>query len=508
MTKNARLNVAFPFYLLVLAFPSVCSAGLSLVVERVASGLDQPDFVTHAPGEPGRVYIIEQGASGDFTNPGTGKIKTLDLSTGAISTFLEIPNMGAQGEQGLLGLAFHPDYANNGKFYVNYVENNPNPQNGVNVGTTKIVEYQRGAGPNPPPPTVSKTVLKLTQPYNNHNAGWMAFSPQANDPYLYVTVGDGGSGGDPHRNGQNPSNLFSTMLRLDIDADDFPADPDKNYAIPNRPGTIPNPFVSSAGTERKEIWAYGLRNTWRASFDQNGDLYMGDVGQRDWEEINFQPANSTGGENYGWCLREGADWSNPSQISCNDPAKGAPLPGDYPTEMVDPIYAFPRGSGAAITGGYVYRGPISELNGKYIFAEYISGQIMALEYDGTAPTTTIQDPFAQDPAYIDITYDGTNFNNLETLMLEYLALPNGQMPPEIGMFSTVSFGLDATGNLYIVDYGSRTPSFQYVPGSGQIFRVVAVPEPSAVLFCLLAAGLIGVRQSKNCLNLIQSFGKA
>ena len=250
-----------------------------------------------------------------------------------------------------------------------------------------------------------QTIITIPHPVNgNHNGGTLAFGP--NDGYLYYSVGDGGGGNDPDGNAQNKDVLLGKILRLDVNGDDFPADATKNYAIPDD-----NPFAHSAGAD--EIWAYGLRNPWRMSFDTNGDLYIGDVGQDAREEIDFQPASSQGGENYGWDIREGT------------------LGGTVAGGSVDPVFEYNHGLGEAVTGGDVYRGPGASLQGSYFFADFISGRVWTLEIvNGVA-------------------VDATERTN-------QIVSPDG---PVTGI---ASFNTDAAGNLYAVTLGGDI--FRLTPG--------------------------------------------
>ena len=264
--------------------PSVYAQAVS--VERVASGLAHPVFLTTPPGDFDRVFIIEQH---------TGRIRILDLASGIVqpTPFLTVTGLSGGGERGLLGLAFHPNYANNGFFYVN-----------ITVPATRILRYSVSIGdPDVADPASQTSILEIEQPQENHNGGWIGFGP---DGYLYIATGDGGASNDSGTghtpaigNAQDLTSLLGKILRLDVDGDDFPYDANRNYSIPAL-----NPFVGIAGND--EIWAYGLRNPWRPSFDRlTGDLYIADVGQGACEEINLQLAESSGGENYGWRLREG-----------------------------------------------------------------------------------------------------------------------------------------------------------------------------------------------------------
>lgn len=303
----------------------------------VASGFSSPVFATSAPGDPNRLYVVEKDL---------GRIVLLDLASGTRSTFLTIPanQLTTGGEQGLLSLAFHPNYQSNGLFYVNLVNAN---------GDIEVRSYTRSAGNPDVANATGTTVITVPHPgQTNHNGGTVLFGP---DGYLYVSIGDGGGGGDPGENAQNIDSLLGKILRLDVNSDAFPGDPARNYAIP-----AGNPFVGVAGAD--EIWAYGLRNPWRISFDSaTGDLYIADVGQSAREEIDFQPAGA-GGRNYGWDTREGTLF----------------FEGPNSPEFVEPIFDYPRTLGQSVTGGYVYRGPAPGLQGAYFFADFLSNRVWSL----------------------------------------------------------------------------------------------------------------------------------
>jgi glucose/arabinose dehydrogenase len=301
----------------------------------VTTGLARPVFVTTPPGDTERLFIVDQ----------PGEIYIVQGGELLATPFLDISpivNDGAN-EQGLLGLAFHPNYAENGYFYVNYTTQN---------GDTIVARYTVSADdPNLADEESEFVVIRIAQPYANHNGGMLAFGP---DGYLYIGMGDGGAAGDPANNGQDPFTLLGDMLRLDINTEP--------YAIPED-----NPHVDGT-TGRAEVWASGLRNPWRYSFDRaTGDLYIGDVGQNQYEEINFQPADSTGGENYGWDIYEASH----------------SYEGDELAGTVMPIAEYDHGEGCSVTGGYVYRGQeLTELDGIYLYADYCTGTIWWLRQNG------------------------------------------------------------------------------------------------------------------------------
>ena len=313
--------------------PPVPSSGLRLV--EVASGLDQPVYLTAPAGDP-RLFIVEQ----------TGRIRIVSGGTLLPTPFIDLAaKITSGGERGLLSMAFHPDYASNGFFYVYYTDLG---------GNTKVERYHVGANANVADPASAQHVLGVQQPYANHNGGPMVFGP---DGYLYIGLGDGGSGGDPQGNGQNPATLLGKILRIDVNG----AAP---YAIPPN-----NPFVGQTG-KRPEIWFTGLRNPWRFSFDREaGLMYLADVGQNAWEEVNVTPA-ATGGLNLGWNLMEAAHCYGGSGCS----QQGLTLPA----------LEYSHADGCSITGGYVYRGSaIPGLQGHYFYADYCQGWVRSFRWDGS-----------------------------------------------------------------------------------------------------------------------------
>ncbi|MEZ6242522.1 MAG: PQQ-dependent sugar dehydrogenase [Phycisphaerales bacterium] len=326
---------------------ALCSvAGAQITTQLITNSVSAPTFMTTAPDGSGRLFVLQRN----------GQIRIIENGVLLTSPFLDIdsliPNVSGQDERGLLGLAFHPNYVNNGKFYVDYINNSSD---------TVVAEYTVfPTQPNVANPTSGNIIFTLDQPFTNHNGGWLGFGP---DGYLYISTGDGGSANDPGNRAQNLGVLLGKMLRVDVDGDDFPADANRDYAIP-----ADNPFVGVGGA-MEEIWAYGLRNPWRSSFDTaTNDLWIADVGQNNIEEINFQPANDVGGENYGWRCYEGNNAFNTS---------GCP---DMST-MTFPVHTYPHTLGrCSITGGYVYHGcAIPELEGMYIFGDFCGGQVYALD---------------------------------------------------------------------------------------------------------------------------------
>jgi glucose/arabinose dehydrogenase len=307
----------------------------------ITKGLARPLYLTHGGDGSGRVYIVEQA----------GRIRVAE-SDGTLQDelFLDIVSLvDSGGERGLLGVAFHPDFAENGLFFVNYTDLN---------GDTNIVRYH-APDPYTADPDSAATILFIDQPAGNHNGGLLKFG---RDGYLYIGMGDGGGGNS--QNGQRPDTLLGKMLRLDVDQ----TSGDKLYAIPPD-----NPFVDDAEF-LPEIWVYGLRNPWRWSFDRlNGDLYIGDVGSALFEEISYQRGDSAGGENYGWPAMEGTTCRQ--EDACED--------------MVLSIVAYGRGEGVCVvTGGYVYRGEqYPALQGTYLFGDYCTGQIWGFPAEQAASET-------------------------------------------------------------------------------------------------------------------------
>ncbi|NLE36783.1 MAG: PQQ-dependent sugar dehydrogenase, partial [Pirellulaceae bacterium] len=419
-----RLFAAFIALAIGSLFFSPSAGGQSIHVTRIASGLSRPVLATAAPGDDNRLFIVEQH---------TGQIKILDRAAGTINPtpFLDFDGLSTNNEQGLLGLAFHPNYVSNGLFYVNLTNS---------TGTTEIRRYQVSANPDIANAASVVTMMTIAQPQSNHNAGWIEFGP--NDGFLYIATGDGGGSDDNDAghtvgtgNAQDiTSNLLGKILRIDVNGDDFPGDPARNYAVP-----AGNPFVGVTGDD--EIWAFGLRNPYRNGFDRlTGDLYIADVGQNSREEINVQPGSSTGGENYGWRLREG---------TIATPTGG--VGGDKPPGAIDPIHEYLRNDdgGYAVVGGYVYRGPHPALQGQYFFADNVTSNIWSLEFNGDPPSE----------------HDGTNYTNLRNWND---GVGPDEFIPDVGVINSIaSFGEDNAGNLFIVDLGGEVfalPSTPPTPG--------------------------------------------
>ncbi|MEO6398916.1 MAG: PQQ-dependent sugar dehydrogenase [Tepidiformaceae bacterium] len=319
------------------ATPSV-SPGLQLSLEKVASGFSKPLYVTEPADGSGRLFVVEQ----------EGKVRVVKDGVVAAQSFLDVaPLITSSGsEQGLLGLAFHPKYRENGRFFIAYTAKN---------GDNTLAEYRVSADPGKAEPGSAKVLLAIPDFAANHNGGMVAFGP---DGYLFLSTGDGGQGGDPKANGQNKDALLAKILRIDVDSGD-----EAPYAIP-----ASNPFAKGGG--RAEVWDYGLRNPWRFSFDRKtGDLWIADVGQNKYEEVNFEPAGGRGGLNYGWNMMEGTH--------CFQPSSGCGQAG-----LVMPVSDYSHDEGCSVTGGYVYRGAKEpKLQGAYFFTDYCGGVIWALTRD-------------------------------------------------------------------------------------------------------------------------------
>jgi len=306
---------------------------------------ESPVEYTYANDGTNRVFVVEQ----------EGRIRVFDNNPAATSTqtYLDIrKNVGYGGEMGLLGLAFHPKFKENGFFFVNYTKNNPRE--------TVVSRFKASSTDASQVDPKSEVILfKFKQPYSNHNGGKVLFGP---DGYLYVSTGDGGSGGDPQNNGQDRSSWLGKILRVDVNSTQK-----GNYGIP-----ADNPFANNKEGLREEIYAYGLRNPWRVSFDEKGQLWAGDVGQNEIEEVDIV----TKGGNYGWRIKEGKEDYNDK----NNPT---------PKNLIGPIWEYSHRNGdVSITGGLVYRGQqIPALRGKYVYADYASGRVWALTQNGTKTAT-------------------------------------------------------------------------------------------------------------------------
>ena len=409
------------------ALVAVCGSSEAAVtgLKRIATGLNFPVFATHAPGDRDRLFVLEKG----------GNIKILDLKTNTVTgTFLNIADTDSAGEGGLLGLAFHPNYfglpgtTGSGRFYVYVtVDNGGVPIEGLTSPfSSHIREYRVSAG-NPnladTDPMHVTELLQWVKPASNHNGGWIGFNPQippGEPQYLYITSGNGGVQQDPNNHAQTITNMkLGKILRIDVNNNN--TGDGLNYDVP-----ATNPFVGTTGDD--EIWAYGLRNPYHASFDRdNGNFWIADVGYSTREEIDRQAPN-VGGVNYQWKLHEGTF----------QPAFG----GTPPVGSVPPVYEYDHGSGSfqgnAVIGGYIYRGPDPSLQGMYYFADEVSHHVWRFNPSNPAGTVT----------------------NLDSTLVADAGAVNAPS----------SFGEDAVGNVYIVDYASSASS--PTANTGDLFRIV------------------------------------
>jgi glucose/arabinose dehydrogenase len=340
LVKRGKVNSLTAFIFII--FLNLSFAQVNIVDAFPELNFTSPVELQHAGDGTNRLFLVEQeGIIRVFENSST---------VSEYKIFLDIRDrVRISGEMGLLGLAFHPDYTENGYFYVNYTTDDPNNR-------SIVARFEVTSDPDVADEDSEYRLIRLDQPDDNHNGGKLAFGP---DGYLYISFGDGGGSGDPRNNAQNRSNLYGSILRIDVDNQEG----DLRYAIPEE-----NPFRGNTSGYRSEIYAYGLRNPWRFSFDsETGVIWAADVGQSGYEEINIVEA----GGNYGWRLKEGSH--------CYNPPENCEIPG-----LIDPIYEYSHDDdiGSSITGGYVYRGSgIPELYGKYVYGDFVSSNIWSLEYD-------------------------------------------------------------------------------------------------------------------------------
>ncbi|MDR0182774.1 PQQ-dependent sugar dehydrogenase [Lysobacter arvi] len=389
--------------------------GAQLRVRRVASGLSFPIFLAPVPDTTGRVFVVERAGRVRLLSPGNGAIATtpfLDL-TGQVST---------DGERGLLGFATAPDFGTSGRFYV-YLT--------VPDGTIELRRYQTLANNrDQADPASGDAILRIAHPRSNHNGGWIGFGP---DGMLYVAVGDGGGTGDPDDNAQNRATLLGKILRIDPASDAFPSDANRDYAIPaGNPFTAPN---------APEVWAYGLRNPFRNSFDPlTGHLYIGDVGQGAIEEIDLARAGEAG-LNFGWPILEGTQ-----------AYRGGSTAG-----LAPPIAEYAHGTGAregeSVTGGVVYRGPLESLRGEYLFGDFVQPNLWSIQTGVILQGSTIP---------------STRFQ-----------LRNADFTPTAGTIdNVVAFGTDTANNVYIVDFDGDIFVIEPVPGTGGALSIAQAAPAS------------------------------
>lgn len=416
------------------------SAHATFQARRLVSGLNQPTAVLQAPGDSQHLYIVQRSG----TNNTVGDIIRYNPSSNSSSLFLNIGGSLVQ-DGGLLSMDFHPDYQTNGLFYVSAL-----------VGSTnKLFEYRTPQGGGAP--TLQRTLLSYDNPRTQHTIDWVGFKPGAvgeERHYLYVTTGDGGLQANEAsftNRAQDPGQVYGKVLRLNVNPaapDAYPADANKNFAVP-----ASNPFANATNGALGEVFATGLRNPWRAGFDrETGDLYIGDVGFNTKEEVSFlkNDAAFNSGRDFGWAKREG---TVPNPIVAHAGPQG---------DSLNPIYQVDHSANfSSITGGFVYRGPIVELQGKYLFADFVSHKIMALAFDRDTDPSTFNGSSAGVIGVQDLT---SQINSLINL--------NGGGGP---VRYITSFGEDHAGNLYLVSFGN---GFFPPLGTGAIYTLTATETPA------------------------------
>jgi glucose/arabinose dehydrogenase len=398
-----------------------CSAAAgeaaALKLTPLVGGLDLPTYVTAAPGDGERLFVLEQRG-----NIRVVRGTELEPTPWANLTDRVFTTLPAYSEYGLLGLAFHPGFAENGRVFIHY-SSLAVPDAGIGEGAGVISEFS--VGPSGLDPASERRLLVVEQPEGNHNGGMLAFSPR--DGFLYIGLGDGGGQGDPRSNGQNLGSWLGKMLRIDVDG------------ASGTPYAIPAGNMTGAGV-LPELWSYGLRNPWRFSFDAcSAELYIGDVGQNLLEEIDVEPPGS-GGRNYGWSVVEGSSCFNdvPDEPPGPRASFTAPLDSCEEAGITPAVAEYNRAWGCSLTGGYVYRGQaIPSLRGAYLYADYCTGSFGRLRVEGG---TLLEQ--------VDITSD---------------------LNPD-GLFSFSSFGTDNAGELYVLSHsGEAFPAF--AGNAGALYRI-------------------------------------
>lgn len=393
-------------------------AGLTAIKpKQIATGLSLPTTIVSPPGDTTRLFVVEK----------RGAIRIIDLTT-ATPTLLTTPfldidpivngSLTVGDEQGMLGLAFDPDYATNGQFYVYYT-------GGTSAYTNNLARYQVSSNPNVAS-TTGVVMMTWADPYSNHNGGCIAFKPGTRN--LYMGTGDGGSANDPSGNSQNLLSPLGKMHRIT---------PTVGGTAPYYTIPVGNPFAGGSTTADDTIWAYGLRNPWRWCFDRlNGDQYIADVGQNAVEEVNFEPTSSVGGRNYGWRCTEGTSCTGLTGCTCNGTTLTAPVR----------TYAHNSTGGYSITGGYVYRGcAMPDMQGIYFYADYSTNNSWSMKMVNGAVTE-----FVTRNSELQIAVGGQSVNQIS------------------------AFGEDANGEIYIADLGGQI--FKIVPASGEV--VCVPPNPA------------------------------
>jgi glucose/arabinose dehydrogenase len=371
---------------------TITAAAPNPVLDTFVTGLDFPVFLTQPAGDS-RIFVVEK----------PGRIRIIKNGVLQTTPFLDIGDSLSHDdtEQGLLGLAFYPDFGTSGRFIVDYTSPNGGPSTGPSAGSERLVRYHLSGNPDLADPASAELLLSVPDPYTNHNGGMVVFGP---DGYLYYGIGDGGNGGDPQGHGQDRTDLLGSLMRLDVSGSGA-------YSIP-----ASNPYATSS-TLKGELWNYGLRNPWRFSFDrQTHDLYIADVGQSNVEEVDVAPASSTGGENYGWNIMEGNQCYPPGVSSCNQAG------------LTLPVVTYTHSDGCSITGGYVYRGAaLPALQGQYFYSDYCSHFIRSFHWE----------------------------NGQVSAETEWPTLDPGD--------NVTSFGEDASGELYLITQGGVI--YRIAPGS-------------------------------------------
>ncbi len=396
----------FTLLALLQLLPTILTAETSVGTTLVASGFKKPLWAGSPQGADDHLWVVEK----------EGIIRTLDLRSGKKHDFLDITeHIKIKGnEQGLLGLAFEKSYLTSGRFYVNYTNLD---------GDTEICRFTaHGDNKRHCDSSTRELLLTIKQDFKNHNGGWIGIGP---DNCLYIGTGDGGSGNDPKRRGQDLSSHLGKLLRIDVS-------PEKGYLIP-----ADNPFKNNS-TAKPEIYAYGLRNPWRCSWDRKtGDFYIADVGQNHWEEINFMPAGKGAGANYGWRLREGTFATGYAVGVKPGRVYPRPSPDDV---FVDPVAQYDHHEGSAIGGGFVYRGrAIPELRGKYLFTDFPRGRLFAIDADALDAA-----------APVEITELRLVLEGREQGLVDVAGFPNTYGR---GKRVDLRLGIDSAGELYLLTKG-------------------------------------------------------
>ena len=418
-----------------------CSAAYK--IQRLAEGLDLPVHVTQAPGDRTSIYVVEQQTNDFLDQRSSGQITKIDLATGAKTSFLRVQDIFKATEGGLHTLAFHPDFETNGKFYLSWMAN---PKMGSTLPQLRLDEYQIQSGV----PTFSRKLMDFTnlEAFGSHGINWVGFQPGATGSerdYLYVTTGDGGlqaTDANFTKVSQDLNSILGKVLRIDVSAGDaYPADDSRDYGFP-----ATNPYAGDGDSNTLgEVFHSGFRNPWRASFDrQTGDFFVGDVGFMTTEEISFAKAGQAGLD-FGWSLREG---------TVETPVVGV---GGEQGSSLNPIFELAHNADkgivnvGSITGGYVYRGPIEELQGQYIFTDAKARELLSGTFDRET-----------DPA----NFDGDNLAEYTIRTDEFVEAIEG--PGELDV--VVSFGEDADGHLYLVDLSIGL--FANRLDAGEIYRLI------------------------------------